>query len=403
MKILTGKSGITVLFRPAPGSKLVNITYFVRCGAIDEQEDHQDGLCHALEHMFYAGTKNRTWEEISTGFRDLGADSNAHTAFDHTGYTVTVPLENFRDAFELAADVMYNATFPAERWEEIEKKAILSEIMMSWDDPGWALSETVYKHALGPKYHDPVGSAKAIVEASVQDILTFKDRYYRGKNLFLCIAGDLSEREVQKVVDKYDAWSPGRPAKRAKVSFDFNTRKLQKEREGLSQYLVMVTKPLPGHATDREFVASLIGLEILRDYLFVELREKRGLCYFVTPRMFDDLPGHNFLEILTASKPDSGRALTRQVKTSLENFPVEGLTPEKIEQARKAVMRLSLEEESNVTAISMTMGISWLEGRKGDPFEQVQKRVPNVSDRMVKETVCREFSGAFKFGVLKPA
>lgn len=402
MKILTGKSGITVLFRPTPGSKLVNITYFVKCGAIDEQEDHQDGLCHALEHMFYAGTETRSWEELSTGFRDLGADSNAHTAFDHTGYTVTVPRENFKDAFELAADIMYNATFPAERWEEIEKKAILSEIMMSWDDPGWALSETVYKHALGPKYHDPVGSSKAIVKASVQDILTFKDKYYRGRNLFLCIAGDLSEKEVQRVVDKYDTWKPGRPAKRAEVSFEFDSRKLQRSREGLSQYLVMVAKPLHADYNEKELVASMIGIEVLKNYLFVELREKRGLCYFVTPRVFDDIPGHNFLEILTASKPDSGKTLARQVKKSLENFPMEGLTPDKIEQARKAVMRLSLEEESNVSAIAITMGVSWLEGRKSDPFEHIQKRVPNVSDRLVKEVVCKEFSGAFKLGVLKP-
>lgn len=402
MKLLTGKSGITVLFRPAPGSKLVNITYFVKCGAIDEQEDHQDGLCHALEHMFYAGTENHSWEELSIGFRDLGADSNAYTDFGHTAYTVTVPRENFRDAFALAADIMYNATFPAERWEEIEKKAILSEITMSWDDPEWSLSETVYKHALGPKYHDPVGSAKAIVKASVQDILTFKDKYYLGKNLFLCIAGDLSEKEVQRVVDKYDTWKPGRPAKRVNLPFEFDTRKLQRSQEGLNQHLIMAAKPLQTHYTEKEFIASLIGVEILKDYLFVELREKSGLCYFVAPRVFDDIPGYNFLEILTASKPDSGKALTRGVKKALENFPMEGLSPDKIEQARKAVLRLSLEAESDVSAISSVMGLSWLEGRRSDPFEHIQKRVPTASDRLVKEVVCKEFSGAFKLGVLKP-
>jgi len=62
-----------------------------------QEEDHQQGLAHFIEHMCFNGTKNFPKESLvqfleSTGVK-FGADLNAQTGFDQITYMLTLPLD----------------------------------------------------------------------------------------------------------------------------------------------------------------------------------------------------------------------------------------------------------------------------------------------------------------------
>jgi len=62
-----------------------------------QEEDHQKGLAHFIEHMCFNGTKNFPKESLvkfleSTGVK-FGADLNASTGFDAITYMLTLPLD----------------------------------------------------------------------------------------------------------------------------------------------------------------------------------------------------------------------------------------------------------------------------------------------------------------------
>jgi len=62
-----------------------------------QEEDHQKGLAHFIEHMCFNGTKNFPKDSLlqfleSTGVK-FGADLNAQTGMDAITYLLTLPLD----------------------------------------------------------------------------------------------------------------------------------------------------------------------------------------------------------------------------------------------------------------------------------------------------------------------
>ncbi|MCH7908354.1 MAG: insulinase family protein [Candidatus Hydrogenedentes bacterium] len=104
-------------------------------GAMDEARPKDEGLCHALEHMLYAGTKNRDWMEMNRALERLGSWFNSYTWHDRTIYQVTCLKRNWKEAYEVLADMMYNPTFPEERWEEVDHRRQPRDGAEARDDP----------------------------------------------------------------------------------------------------------------------------------------------------------------------------------------------------------------------------------------------------------------------------
>lgn len=395
MKVLKGKTGITVLFRPAPG-KLVDVKHFVSCGCMDEHEPHQEGMCHALEHMYFAGTEERTWEEIVRDFRMTGAESNAWTDYQFTSYSSLVPKTNWEEALSIQSDMLYNSTFPEDRWEIVEKNAVINEIIGSRDENYWYLEEMGYRDALGPSYHDPVGSMDAISKATVRDLREFSERYYRGRNIFLAVSGDLTPSEVLKAVNRVDQWTNKRPKKSVDPITVYNSQPLHLKREDIGQALVMLIKPVKDFSSSKELVGSRIALGVLHDYLYREIRDIRGLCYDITPDFFDDYPDYDYLHIITACEQKQLKTLIKELVQALERFPRHGLTSDKIEEARMVYTREAMAGEVNASEVTTEMGNMYLQGRKEDPYDLAFHGAKNVSDALIKRMAKENFRGNMK-------
>jgi len=399
VKILKAKSGTTVLFRPMK-SGLVDMRYFIRCGAIDETRPEDEGLCHALEHMLFAGTETRDWSEVNSTWDRLGADYNAYTWHDRTYYITTCLKQYWQEAYEGLADMIYNPIFPADRWEEIEKGAIISEIQQSEDDPEEFLEEALYEHALGSKYHSVIGNAKNINQATMADLKRFYDQYYCGRNMVFAIAGDLTETQVLRAVNKYDRCRSQRPPKRKKFTFKFDYRPIRKIRKELQQTKLELLKPIKMPRTQRGRVALELAEDCLSQYLFEELREKQGLCYGASADCYDGIPDYMFLQVTTATDKVRFKKMKKTLAEALDNFRTEGLTSERIRNNKRAAIHSTTENREQVDSATDWMWSAWEDGVKEDPFELELKILETISDSTVRRAADAAFTGKMKFGKL---
>ena len=64
-------NGLTVLIQQDRTAPVVAIVTWVKAGYFDETDD-QNGLAHALEHMFFKGTKLRTMGQIAKETKAIG-------------------------------------------------------------------------------------------------------------------------------------------------------------------------------------------------------------------------------------------------------------------------------------------------------------------------------------------
>lgn len=84
-KIKTLKNGLRIVTVPMKDNPTVTVLVMVEAGTRYETRE-TNGLSHFLEHMCFKGTVKRTSREISYELESLGAQTNAFTSYNFTGY-----------------------------------------------------------------------------------------------------------------------------------------------------------------------------------------------------------------------------------------------------------------------------------------------------------------------------
>lgn len=398
MKLLYTKKGLPVLFRHMD-SALVEMRYYVLCGSVNEVNPNEHGLCHALEHTLFCGTNKRNQAEIKLAWDKLGTYYNAFTDYDETCYVNTTLKKNWQESYEILADMFYNATFPKDRWEDVEKGAIISEIQMAQDNNGEQLLEGVYSDALGENYHCVLGSIENIQKASVEDLKKFYEQQYCGNNVVFVIAGDLTEAQVLRTIERYDCIRKTAPTPTNKLSFGFNTSPVKMIRP-VEQALVTIVKPIPFSRNLRHRVALSLGTTCLEHYLFEELREKRGLCYGVSVHVEDNIPANFFLNIGTGTDLERLPKMQKALKVSLENFVEKGLTNTRIQSAKASESFSYASQAERVSSSADVMWDAWKNQIYSDPFDAHLSIMERLDNGTIRRTMTKVLEGKFKIGTM---
>ncbi len=398
MKVLKGKSGITVLFRPMK-TRLVDFRYYVKCGATDESPAEW-GYCHALEHMVFAGTEKRTWRQINRDWEKIGTYANAHTYHDKTTYEATGLKKHWQESYEILADMFYNCQFPEERWEEIEKGAVISEIQGCLDDEEEVLEEELYEHALGTRYHSIVGGVEVIRSATIPDLTRFYEEYYHGDNIFLVVTGDLTEKQLMKAVDKYDRLRPGK-TKRKKFRASFNYSPFKLVDTGAEQVHIHTLMPVVMPRLYRTRIALELGVSCMSQYLFEELREKRGLCYGSSASLYWDLPGNLFLHTKTATDMERLDKTQSALRETIRDFTQDGLSSERISNMKVSEIYSTFNDAENIDTSATWLWDAWEENLVDeDPYTMHLHTIDRLTVESIRSTTRLGVVGENKIGKL---
>ena len=93
------------------------------------------GVSHFIEHMMFKGTKKRKDSLTLTREIDrLGAEYNAFTGKEATGYYIKTDAKYTETALDILSDMLFGSVF-REKDMEKEKTVIVEEIRMYNDNP----------------------------------------------------------------------------------------------------------------------------------------------------------------------------------------------------------------------------------------------------------------------------
>ncbi|HBC44078.1 MAG TPA: hypothetical protein DCZ54_00805, partial [Candidatus Vogelbacteria bacterium] len=128
------KNGLRLITVPRRDTPSVTVMVLVEAGSKYERAG-ENGISHFLEHMCFKGTVKRPKPmQISAELDALGAQYNAFTSYEFTGYYAKVASTNVRKAIEIVSDLYLNPTFNPKEIER-EKGVIIEEMNMYEDLP----------------------------------------------------------------------------------------------------------------------------------------------------------------------------------------------------------------------------------------------------------------------------
>ncbi len=359
---ITLANGLRVIVAPMPHVRSVTVSVYIGAGSRYETPA-ESGISHFIEHLCFKGTAKRPSAQlISEAIDGVGGVLNAATDREYTVYYAKVARPHFSVALDVLLDLVQAPLFDPEEMEK-ERKVVLEEIASTADSPGQQvdllLDALVWPNQ--PLGWDVAGSEDSVSGISREMILGYIDRQYVVGNVVISVAGNVSADEVVAAVEERSGWAapgdPGRWFAAEEHQTEPGCAILYKRCEQTHVSLSLAGLPL-GHP-DRyaiDLLSVLFG-EGMSSRLFLELRERQGLCYDVHSYVNHFLDTGNF-GLYAAVDPENGKqavdALIAETKRLGTGVPAEELR--KAKELAKGRMLLRLEDTRSVSA--------WLGGQE---------------------------------------
>jgi zinc protease len=197
-------NGLTVLVQQDRSAPVVAIVTTVKAGYFDET-DEQQGLSHALEHMFFKGTEKRGVGDIAKETKASGGFLNAHTIYDHTTYYAVLPSSGFAQGLDIQADAYANSVIDSGELAK-EMEVIIQEAKRKSDSPSAVATETLYEllHDAHRMRRWRIGREPGLRSFTRDKMNAFYRNFYRPSNTILSISGDVDPSDaVRRVTDLY--------------------------------------------------------------------------------------------------------------------------------------------------------------------------------------------------------
>ncbi len=268
----------------------VSMTFMVCVKVGSRYEDKLvNGASHFIEHLMFKGTKRRPNALAITKELDrYGAEYNAFTSKDITGYYIKMDAAHTPLALDILHDMLFHSRFEDAELNR-ERGVIIEEINMYEDNPALHMGDLL-EGALFPKSSlgwNIAGPRETIRTISREALMEYHRRYYIPSRITLTIAGKINPGVLNALNQTFGALKqPNIPADGTfapfvasvtERTFAFQPKKIEQVQLGLAFY------GLPYGHVDMPAMALLSTIlgGSMSSRLFTEVREKRGLCYSV--------------------------------------------------------------------------------------------------------------------------
>jgi predicted Zn-dependent peptidase len=142
-------------------------------------------------------------DELWGAYQEAGGTGiNASTGQEMTQYYVTLPKNKIELYLALEADRMVTPVF---REFYSERDVIMEERRMSENRPGYFFNEQLRAtfYAASPYEWSVVGWMSDLRKITRQDMIEYREQYYRPDNATLVMVGDIDVEKIMDLVEKY--------------------------------------------------------------------------------------------------------------------------------------------------------------------------------------------------------
>lgn len=395
-KKFTLKNGLRVIIAPMADTQTATVLVMTGVGSRFETRK-ENGLAHFLEHMFFKGTPKRpTAFDISHELDSLGAEYNAFTGEEYTGYYAKVAAPQWPKALDVISDLFLNAKLEQEEIDR-ERGAILQEINMYEDMPMRRVHEYFKTLLYGdtPLGWDIAGPKSNIKSFQRKDFVKFLNRGYVGENIVVGIAGNIDAKAVKKAATEiFSSVEKGRKVRALKA------KEVQKApqmvvREKKTDQTQFVVGCRAYHMTHKNRAAATVLAAILgggmSSRMFIEVRERRGLAYRVgtSTETFSDA---GYLETHCGVEHENLEKALQVVMDEYKKISQELVSKEELKKAKEGIKgRMAMGLEGSDEVVEFLVGQEVLTGN----IKLIKERMKEI-DAVTAEDVLQVAKDIFQ-------
>lgn len=367
------------------------MTLLVMCRVGSRYEmKEMNGASHFIEHLMFKGTKRRpNTQLISRELDRYGAAYNAYTDKDITGYYIKMDAAKTALAVDMLHDMLFHSLFDAAEMNR-ERGVIIEEINMYEDNPQ-AHVEDLVEASLFPNSTlgwNIAGPREVIRTVTREQLVAYRDAYYIPERMTIVASGKIQPGfmallektfgSVHRPAGADTTFVPFAPPEILKNPISYQDKQTEQVQLAASFYgLPLGHEDLPAVG----LLASILG-GTMSSRLFVEVRERRGLCYSVhaSHQAREDIGVFSVMAGLDKKRmKEASEVIFDEVK-KITKTPV---TMEELKRAKDHVRgRTMLAFEDSATQAEW-YGRQWLFERKIKSPEERMRQIEKVTAKQI--------------------
>lgn len=335
-------SGLRVITVPMRDNPATTVLVMVEAGSKYETSK-TNGISHFLEHMVFKGTPRRPKGiDISRELDSMGAQYNAFTSQEYTGYYAKTDARYFDRALDVVSDMYLNPLF--EQFEiEKESGVIVEEIRMYQDLPHRHVQDLFMELLYGdqPAGWNIAGSEATVKSFNKADFVEYRSAHYLAQSTIVVVSGAIDEKEALAKVEKaFASLGTGKKDAKLKVNEVQDKPKIFAHYKETDQtHLVLGVRSFdinhPDTAATRVLATILGGSMSSR--LFQKLRDEMGVGYYVRAE-HDPYTDHGIFAVSTGVDNSRVDEVIKVIIAELKKVVDATVTDEELQRAKDYIV-----------------------------------------------------------------
>jgi predicted Zn-dependent peptidase len=384
----TLKNGLRIILVPMPNSLTTTVLALTKTGSKYETKEI-NGISHFLEHLMFKGTKKRpNSKTISEELDGLGAQYNAFTSHEYTGYYAQAEPRHFKKVLDTLSDIYLNSIFPHKEIEK-ERGVIIGEIEMFEDTPQrnvWdLLTELLYGNQ--PAGWPTAGTRNTIKRIKRNDIVNYKQRNYVASSTSVVVAGKYDEADTMKKIEQaFNSISKSKKHRKQRIiERQKKSTALIKNKKTSQTHLILGFRAY--HANHKNNTAVHVLSAILgggmSSRLFHKIRDQLGAGYYIRSE-YEAYTDHGYLAISTGIDNKRVNEIIKAILDELRAVRNELVSEEELQKVKNYMIGNLYSGLETSSARAQFYGLEEALGKKLKTPQEHAREIQAVSARDIK-------------------
>ncbi|MGF1989206.1 MAG: M16 family metallopeptidase [Nostoc sp. ZfuVER08] len=389
----TLNNGLRVLLLSDRNVPTINLSGQIDAGT-EFDGNQKSGLANLTAINLMNGTQTQNALTLAKTLEDQGVGLNFSASREGVNITGEGLSTNLPILIQTLANVLKNATFPADQLE-LSRQRALTSLKVQLDDPN-GLGRRVFQQAVYPENHPfhSFPTEQSLKSITRDDLLRFYQTHYRPDTTTIALVGDFDAVKAKALLnEEFGKWEAnGKPPV------------LKVPSVPLPQTSTQLNQVIPGKAEavtyigyngisrkDKRFYAALVlnqilGGDTLASRLGTEVRDRQGLTYGIYSAFAAGVNPGPFLIQMQTAPGDAQKAIASTVAL-LKQLREQGVTEAELNTAKRSITNsypVDLANPSNVSSIILDNAVLGLSRTEIREFPQ---QIQAVTMAQIKQVI----------------
>lgn len=338
-EIISARHKIKAFLLEDKTNPIVSMNFIFKNAGYTSDDENKQGLARLVAALLKEGAGEYDAQKLKEELAIRAIDVKFMAEKDDFSVLVKTTKNNLRKTVELLSLMLKQPRFDnadilrikAELYEAIKRQKEFPAKIVEQE----FVKEVFQKH---PYERNPLGVKENIKKISQKDLVDFVDNNFGKDNLIVGIAGDISSKETEKLLDELFGQLSDKArikfVRNAEIDFTNTSKKIDKE---MAQNIALLAMPSVGRNHEDFyplFVANhIFGGSGLGSRLSQEIREKRGLTYGIYSYMtLDDKS--QLLMIGFAATKDNFNEANNILREKINEFSKNGIAQDDLQKSK---------------------------------------------------------------------